>query len=122
MERLSKAEEDQSERLRLVEATAVEITQVSITDQSNCDLEMRVNNTGSTVMDLNDTDVLLENTYQTDWQADATVAGNGTTDVWAPMKQLVVTRTGLPVPPDSVTVVTDIGVTATEPTEELQCT
>ncbi|MFB6164985.1 MAG: hypothetical protein ABEJ31_07485 [Haloarculaceae archaeon] len=58
---------------------------------ANGTLTVTVNNTGSTALSLNATDLLVNGTYVGGWQSSATVDGDGTTDLWLPGEQLTIT-------------------------------
>jgi len=47
-------------------------------------------NEGSTALGLNRTDLLIDNVHEPDWQANATVDGDGTTDLWLPGETLTI--------------------------------
>lgn len=121
LERLSGAEAEQADHLRHVQESALNISSVTLTDSTNCDVEIAVNNTGSTALALNVTDLLLDNTVETDWEDGATVDGDVDTWLWFPGEQLVVTRAGLSAAPDSVSVITKTGITSRRQTEGLVC-
>lgn len=73
-------------------------------------LVVRATNTGSVALSLNATDVVVDNAYRTDWQADAEIDDRTlATDLWLPGETVNATfATGGP--PDRVTVATENGV------------
>lgn len=73
----------------------------------NTTLRVTVNNTGTTSLSVNATDLLADNTYITN--GTRTVAGDTGTDLWLPGEQLTV-EVSLPDRPDAVTVVTEHGL------------
>ena len=77
-------------------------------DAGVTEFRVRVNNTGSTALSVDETDALVDSDYRTDWRDNATVAGNATTDLWLPGEQLVFNLTGDP--GQRVKVVTEHGV------------
>lgn len=121
MERLSEAEADRADHLRHVQESAVNVTSVTITDDTACDIGITATNTGSTTLALPDVDLLLDNVVVTDWQDAASVDGDSDTDLWLPGEQLVVNRTDRSTAPDHTKLVTGVGVTSTRSTEGLTC-
>jgi len=122
LERVADARADQSDRFDAVHDTEIVITSVAFSgSDSNCDVTLTVNNTGSTTLALNDTSHMVDNRYQTGWRDGATVGDDADTWLWAPGQQLEITTTGHPVSPDSVAVVTKTGVTDRQDTEGRTC-
>lgn len=108
-QRVVDAQDTQTDSSLSAANTDVEIVN---TTYSGGELTIEVNNTGATALGLNSTDLLLDSEYEQDWQADATVAGNGTTDLWLPGEQLEITISGLSERPARVKIATETGVTA----------
>mgnify|MGYP000651643170 CR=1 FL=1 len=81
-------------------------------DAGITEFRVRVNNTGSTALSVEETDALVSTDtrgeYRDGWRADATVAGTPGTDLWLPGEQLVFNLTGNT--GDRVKVVTEHGV------------
>jgi flagellar protein FlaF len=108
------AQADQRAHRAAIAETAVNITSTDVS-VTGCSVEVRVNNTGSTELLVNETDLLVDGEYRTGWEADATVDGDADTDLWLPGEQLVVAVTdGITEAPDRVKVVTGPGVAATQ--------
>jgi flagellar protein FlaF len=111
-ERVSDAQEGQTERALDEANTGIDIKAAEYVDSTNR-LTVLVNNTGSTALDVNRTDFLVDNGYIERWEADARVNGATGTDLWLPGEQLNITiRTSDT--PGRVKVVTESGVADTE--------
>lgn len=121
LERISDSRDDQLDHSRHVHETAINVSSVSVSNISGCDLELHANNTGETVLSLNETDLLLDNELETGWQDPATVDGDAGTDLWQPDQELVVTRNDIGSAPDGVMLATKHGVTSRVSTEGLAC-
>jgi flagellar protein FlaF len=92
--------------------TAVEIVSATYNESGNGRLVVNVNNTGAAGLSLNATDLLIDGAFVEGWQPDATVDGNGGTDLWLAGEQLTVTRDPATAP-DRVKIVTPSGVADT---------
>jgi flagellar protein FlaF len=92
--------------------TAVEIVSATYNKSGNGRLVVDVNNTGAAGLSLNATDLLIDGAFVEGWQPDATVDGNGGTDLWLAGEQLTVTRDPATAP-DRVKIVTPSGVADT---------
>jgi flagellar protein FlaF len=92
--------------------TAVEIVSATYNESGNGRLVVDVNNTGAAGLSLNATDLLIDGAFVEGWQPDATVDGNGGTDLWLAGEQLTVTRDPATAP-DRVKIVTPSGVADT---------
>jgi flagellar protein FlaF len=88
---------------------AINLTQTVYND-SNDDLSVSVNNTGSRTLSVNNTDLVVDNEYVTD--PDTTVEGDTTTDLWLPGERLWLNTTVTS--PSRIVVTTERGVQATE--------
>lgn len=74
-----------------LEQRSTEIVIDSVRYDANADtLTVEVNNTGANAVSLSETDVIVDNRYETNWQDRATVAGSDTTDLWLPGETLTV--------------------------------
>ena len=104
-ERVTEAQSDRSDAA--LDAKNTDIVIDSATDSG--DIVIDVRNTGSTTLSLNGTDVLVDNEYRTDWQADATVGGVDNSDLWLPGETATITVSGSGTP-TRVKVVTEKGV------------
>jgi flagellar protein FlaF len=108
-ERVSDAQESHADSELERQNTEIVIqSAVRDLDASITEFRVRVNNTGSTALSVNETDALVESDYRTGWRANATVDGNPTTDLWLPGEQLVFNLSGGT--GDRVKVVTEHGV------------
>lgn len=107
-ERVHDATDDVSDRRLARQNTAVEVTTASY-DATNDTLTVSVRNEGATALSVADTDVLVDNVYQTSFDSRA-VDGDATTTLWLPGEVLTVTVSATS-KPDRVTVVTEFGVT-----------
>jgi flagellar protein FlaF len=92
--------------------TAVEIVSATYNKSGNGRLVVEVNNTGAAGLSLNATDLLIDGAFVEGWQPDATVDGNGGTDLWLAGEQLTVTRDPATAP-DRVKIITPSGVADT---------
>lgn len=103
----------QSDRLE-IRKTSINISSSEVLDVGldTCGIEIHANNTGKSTLFVNDTDLLIDGTYRTDWQSDAKVDGDASTNLWAPEEQLNISLdSGLfTSPPDRVKLVTGSGV------------
>lgn len=106
-----------------VQNTAVNITTVTHDAGATPDyVTVTVENTGSTALVVNDTDVLLNGTYQSTFESRTVtndtgatiVAGSGGTDLWLPGEQVTFTIRRTMSQPIHVKIVTGPGVAATE--------
>lgn len=106
-ERVSEATDDRNERSLGTKNVDVRIVTAA---HDGSDLTVEVNNTGTRTLALSETDLLFDNEYQSGWRADATIAGDGDTDLWQPGERLSYTVTTDA--PNRVTVATEFGVSA----------
>jgi flagellar protein FlaF len=104
-ERVSDAQQDETDATLGQQNTAIEITDASGT------LTVKVENTGSTTLALDETDVVVDNEYQTGWRSGADVEGDSTTDLWHPGQTLTL-DVGVS-SPSRVKVTTEYGVADT---------
>lgn len=105
-ERIDDARESRNDRVVEQRNAAIEIANVTY-DGGNETLRVTVNNTGTTSLPVNGTDILADNTYITN--ETTTVAGDDATDLWLPGEQLTA-EASLPNRPDAVTIVTEHGL------------
>lgn len=80
-------------------------------DQGSATLSVTVNNSGTTSLSVNATDLLADNTYLDN--GTTTVEGDGETDLWLPGEQLKI-EVSLPNKPDAVTVAIEGGLSDRE--------
>lgn len=109
--RVVDAQDAQTEGSLETENTDIEIISASY-DGGATELTIEVNNTGATQLSLNATDLLIDGAFVSGWEADdATVAGDGSTDLWLPGETLTITLDRA-TQPDRVKLVTESGVAA----------
>lgn len=115
-ERVADAGTDQLDHHVATQETSLNVT--AATWETDETLELRVNNTGSTDLSVNETTVLVDGRYVSMDAFDATVDGTST-DVWGIEQQLVLRDDGTVADrvgtPSRVKVVTDTGVADTAP-------
>jgi len=109
-ERVSEAQSDRADAALERQNTDVVIDSVVLNTTSD---EMRVNatNLGSSALAIEQTDVLVDNDYGTEWRSTATVDGSGGTDLWLPGEELSFTVSVASA--DQVKLVTETGVADT---------
>ena len=110
-ERVNDAREDQRDRLLDQQNTDISIASATWNASGNENLVVSVDNTGSETLSVAETDLLVENDYQTGY--DTTVDTEPSTDIWASQERLEITVTSFSSPPDRVKVVTENGVAYT---------
>jgi flagellar protein FlaF len=111
----------QQDHLQQIQGTDVSIGSVSLVDGVNCSVDVTVENTGVTTLDLTETDLLYDNTYQVGWQAAAEIDGDNSTDIWRPGQTLSITDNNLSSAPDRIKFVSGPGVADTAEVRGLQC-
>lgn len=111
-ERVSDAYDDETERMLDQQNTEIEIANVTWNASGNEYLNVSVQNTGSTSLSVEDTDLLVDNVYQESY-VERTVDGDPDTDLWLPGETLNYT-VSVDSEPDRVKVITETGVSATE--------
>ena len=87
-ELVSEAREDRVDDTLDQKNSAIAIQSV---EYVNGRLTVLVDNTGAESLTVNETDFLVDNTYQNDWERNATVDGAGGTDLWLAEERLNVT-------------------------------
>lgn len=108
-EQVDDAYHDDADRLLEQKNTAIEVANVSWNGTDR--LTVEVENTGSTSLSVNDTDLLVDNVYQ-ETVENRTVDGDAGTDLWLPGETLTFT-VAADGQPGRVKVVTETGVSAT---------
>jgi flagellar protein FlaF len=111
MERVTDANSDWQDDSLTQQNTAVEFESATYND-SRDSLVVLVNNTGATTLSVDDTDLLVDNSYETAFVS-RSVDGDTDTDLWLPGEQLRY-NVSFASQPDRVKVVTPPGVAATE--------
>ena len=114
MERVNDARLAQHEHSDGIHDADLNVTSLSVVTSPSCGVELEVNNTGSTELAINDTDVLVDNDFQgvDDWDS-YNVDGDTDTEVWLPGEQLEITISRSS-DPTRVKVVTGPGLSDTE--------
>ncbi|MFB6303652.1 MAG: fla cluster protein FlaF [Haloferacaceae archaeon] len=108
VERVNDARAESSERLLERRNAAINVTGVSYNSTSD-ELSVRVNNTGATSLSVPAVDLLVDNAYV---NANTTVEGSSSTEVWLPGETLVANATVEPA--NRVKVVAGPGIAETE--------
>jgi flagellar protein FlaF len=121
-EQLSDARDDQAEQQSAILHTSINVTNATWDDGSN-QLTVSVNNTGSTDLSVNATDLLVNGIYIENWEANANVEGQDR-DLWAPGEELVIedstnVDSAVSTTPEQVVVVTEAGIAARADVEVL---
>lgn len=117
-EQLTDAKHADNERLLERRNTAVDVTSATYTgnESNGYTVSVRIENTGTTTLSVNDTSVLLNNEYVEPDQIDVVeVDGDGSTDIWAPGQTLELEYM-TDEEPETVTIVTAYGVSDTNAT------
>ncbi len=109
-ERVNDAREDQSERAVERHNAGLDIANATYFG-GNDTLRVTVNNTGTTSLGVNATDMIVDNTYLTN--GTRSVAGDADTELWLPGEQLTI-EVSLSNRPNAVTVATERGLSARE--------
>lgn len=120
-EHYQEAREFQQDHLQQIQGTDVSIASVSLLDNAGCGVNVTVVNTGQTTLDLNETDLLYDNTYRTGWQSAAEIDGDRSTDIWRSGQTLSITDDTLSEAPDRIKFVSGTGIADTTEVSGLQC-
>lgn len=117
-ERVTEAKLAQQEHSDQIHDVAFNITSVSLLSDVTCGVQIQANNTGGEPLQLNETDLLLDNDYRQDWQSDAVVASDTYgdepgTELWFPGERLTIEDTAIDTAPRSVKLVSGPGVAQT---------
>jgi flagellar protein FlaF len=110
-ERVNDAREDQRDRLLDQQNTDISIISATWNSTGEDNLVVTVDNTGSETLSVEETDLLVDNDYETGYST--SVDNDDSTDIWASQEQLKITVTSFSSPPDRVKVVTENGVAET---------
>jgi archaellum component FlaF (FlaF/FlaG flagellin family) len=114
VERVADATGAQSDRFSEVSRTGVNVTGATWNASGNDDLEIRVKNTGETVLDAGSVDVVVDGEYVGVEAFERAAVDGVPTDVWRPNERLVLEdRDTVTARPDRVKVVTGPGVADT---------
>jgi flagellar protein FlaF len=112
-EQINDARNDRADRTLDRENTEIALTDVTY-NESVQSLNITARNTGTTDLELDELDVLADNTYLTGYRS--AVEGDETTNLWLPREQLVINATGIDTDPGQATIVTGPGISATDTT------
>lgn len=110
-ERVTDAREDQHDQLLDQQNTDISLVSATWNSSGEENLVVTVDNTGSETLSVEETDLLVDNEYQTGY--DTSVDGDGSTDIWAPQEQLEITVTSFSSSPNRVKVITENGIAET---------
>lgn len=111
IERVSSAQDETWEDHLEQQNTDIEIANATYNGSGTNTLAVEINNTGSSTLSVNDTDVIVDNELRTTFDA-RTVDGDTTTDLWFPGETLRI-EISEPSAPDRVKIVTGPGVART---------
>ncbi|SDJ18414.1 flagellar protein FlaF [Halovenus aranensis] len=89
-QQVTDAQDDRTDRALETKNTALELSS-AVYDTGADELTVTANNTGATTLSLNATSLLIDNSFQTNWEANASVDGNGETDLWLPGETVTIT-------------------------------
>lgn len=106
------AQDDRTDRTLEAKNTAIELSSVTYDDEAN-EVTVTANNTGATGLSLQSSSLLLDNSFEQGWETDATVDGDGETDLWLPGEAVSITVT-VEDAPERVTLTTGSGVSVTD--------
>jgi flagellar protein FlaF len=116
-DRVSDAQDQQTESLIDSENTEIEIVSATYNESGNQLLRIDATNTGASQLSLSETDLLIDGEFVDGWQSGAVnVEGNTETDLWLSGDQLSITRDPAS-PPTRVKLVTEFGVAETATVE-----
>jgi len=107
------AQDDRVETTLETKNTAINVTSARF---DSGDLTITANNTGATTLSLNETTLLVDNTFRSGWEPAATIGGNSQTDLWTPGERLSVTI-AVSEQPTQVKLTTATGVSGTAEVE-----
>jgi flagellar protein FlaF len=112
-DKVTEANADRLQHQQAVLETSINVTEATW-DQEAGRLNVTVNNTGSTTLSVNATDLLVNGKYVADWHTAASVDGVGT-DIWASGEALRIddeTAVDATVAdtPDRIRIVTEVGI------------
>lgn len=108
-EQRTTAIEDRDDRALSMRNTGIDVADWSYNESGNENFTMDVNNTGSTVLSVPETDLLIDGEYQRSY--DTSVDGSTDRELWQPGETLTVTVST--VRPNRVKIVTEHGIAET---------
>ncbi|MDS0476484.1 flagellin [Natrinema sp. 1APR25-10V2] len=101
--------DERDDRALAMRNTAIEVASWGYNESGNNDFTMDVNNTGSTVLSVPETDLLIDGVYQGTYET--SVDGTADRELWQPGETLTVTVSTSR--PDRVKLVTEHGIAET---------
>ncbi|MFC7058097.1 hypothetical protein [Halovenus salina] len=107
-QQVADAQDDQTDRALETKNSGIELVS-AVYDSGTNELTVTANNTGSTTLSLDGTSLLVDNEYETGWEANASVDGNNNTDLWQPGETVTITVNATS-QPDSVSLTTPSGI------------
>lgn len=107
------AQTDQTDRTVETINTEIGIDSAKYNESGDQNLNITVNNTGASTLQLNDTSLLVDGNYVSDWQDAASIDGDSSSYLWLPQETLNISVSRSP-DPQRVKIVTEYGVAATE--------
>jgi flagellar protein FlaF len=110
-DRVTDAQDGQSDTVLETSNTAIQVESAEY-NQSDEVLTITAQNTGTTELSLAATDLLEDGAFVADWEGNATVEGDATTDLWLSGEQLVI-ELNRPSAPSRVKLVTASSVSDT---------
>jgi flagellar protein FlaF len=113
------AQTDQTDRTVETINTEIGIDSATYNESGDQNLNITVNNTGASTLQLNDTSLLVDGNYVSDWQDAASIDGDSSSYLWLPQETLNISVSRSP-DPQRVKIVTEFGVAATATVEVVQ--
>lgn len=110
-QQVTDAQDDQTDRALETKNTDIELAS-AVYDAGTNELTVTANNTGSTTLSLNATSLLVDNDYVTGWEANASVDGDDSTDLWQPGETVTISVAATS-QPQIASLTTPSGVSAT---------
>lgn len=110
IDRVQQAENDQIEQHNTIQRTSINVTG---SEWNSGTLTIRANNTGTTTLSVNETDVLVDGEYVAVESFTSSVDGNTDTDRWNAQEQLVLSTDQFGTAPDRIKLVTETGLAGT---------
>lgn len=110
-ERVSEAQQVETDRVLETRNAAISVWNATYNATTES-LHVRVNNTGATQFRLDDVQLLVDGRFATGWLPNATVAGQGATELWFGAETLSLNHT-VGTAPDRVKVIAGLGAADT---------
>lgn len=109
-QQVTDAQDDQTDRTLETKNAGIDLVS-AVYDAGANELTVTANNTGATTLSLNATTLLVNNSFESGWEPDASVDGNTGTDLWLPGETVTITVTATS-QPATVSLTTAAGVSA----------